>query len=300
MADRPDAILIAGPTASGKSRLALEMAQAVGGVIVNADASQVYHGLRILTARPDDADLAKAEHHLYGHVDPGHAYSVAEWLGEMRPLLAELQRTAKIPVITGGTGLYFKALLEGLAEIPEPDAKIRAYWRSYSRNAPEALHDELKRRDPVGAELLRPSDTQRLVRALEIHDSTGEPLSFWQARPSKAVLPNDAKLTRFVVEPPRAVLHERIDSRLDAMIEAGALEEVRVLLERNLPPAVPAMKAIGVRQLGGVLRGELALQQALDEAKAATRQYAKRQSTWFRNQTGDDWQRLTGIPPNFS
>lgn len=291
MTDRPNAILIAGPTASGKSSLALEHAEKFDGAVVNADASQVYSGLKILTARPDDDEMSMAPHFLYGHVDPAHAYSVAEWLHDLQNSISKISASGKVPVITGGTGLYFKALLEGLSDIPEPEPSVRTYWREYSVRTPENLHGELKRRDSAGAEKLRPSDVQRLVRALEVFDSTGIPLTQWQLRRLVPPVLEDENLRKFIVEPRRAVLHQRIERRFDAMIEAGAIDEVEHFLKLGLPGELPAMKAIGVRELSAYLRGEIALAEAVERAKIATRQYAKRQSTWFRNQTTKEWKR---------
>ncbi len=291
MSDRPFAILIAGPTASGKSSLALELAERHGGAVVNADASQVYSGLKVLTARPGKGELDRAPHYLYGHVDPAHAYSVAQWLREMRSLIPEIRDAGNVPILTGGTGLYFKALLEGLSDIPEPDPAIRNYWRDFAAQTPQKLHGELARRDDEGARKLRPSDVQRLVRALEVFDSTGVPLSQWQERRLEAPVLQDENLLKFIVEPPRAVLHERIERRFDEMIQHGAIEEVEALLKRGLADNLPAMKAIGVRELKAYLNGEIELPVAVERAKTATRQYAKRQSTWFRNQVGEGWKR---------
>ena len=240
-----------------------------------------YSGLKILTARPDGDELVRAPHFMYGHVDPAKAHSVAEWMRDLRALIPEIRASGKVPIITGGTGLYFKALLEGLSDIPEPDPSIRAHWREKAIQNPEGLHDELKRRDAIGADKLKPSDVQRLVRALEIFDSTGVPLSKWQARRLEPPVLDDLNLRKIIVEPPRVVLHERIEQRFDAMIEVGAVNEVSSLLERALPSELPAMKAIGVRELRAFLQGEIELTTAIERAKTATRQYAKRQSTWF-------------------
>ncbi|MGI9400854.1 MAG: tRNA (adenosine(37)-N6)-dimethylallyltransferase MiaA, partial [Rhizobiaceae bacterium] len=249
MTDRPNAVLIAGPTASGKSSLALELAEKFDGAVVNADASQVYDVLHILTARPYSEETARISHHLYGHVNPAHAYSVAEWLRELKDLIPVIRDSCKVPVIIGGTGLYFKALLEGLSEIPEPDPAVRAYWRDFAGRHPDRLHEELARRDKAGAEKLRPSDIQRLVRALEVFDNTGIPLSQWQKRRLEPPVLEDVNLLKVIVEPPRAELHKRIAGRFDAMIEAGAIQEVEKLLSLELADELPAMKAIGVREI---------------------------------------------------
>jgi tRNA dimethylallyltransferase len=289
MTDRPEAILIAGPTASGKSALALEMALRTGGVIVNADSMQVYRGLRLLTARPGEAEMQQAEHRLYGHVAPDAPWSVASWLDAARAEFSKLRSQGRTAIFTGGTGLYFKALEDGISAIPEPDPQVRAHWRAVGRDAPDRLHGELARRDPAGAASLAPSDRQRLVRALEVFDSTGLPIGHFQAQGAREAPLSGTRVERYLVEPDRAVLHSRIDRRFEAMMASGALEEVRELLSLNLDPAMPVMKAIGVPQLAACLRGEITLSEATEAAKAATRQYAKRQSTWFRHQLAGGW-----------
>lgn len=294
MADRPDAILIAGPTASGKSALALEMAQRTGGVIVNADSMQVYSALRVLTARPGAEELALAEHRLYGHVAADAQWSVASWLEDARAVFEELREQGRTAIFTGGTGLYFKALTEGISSMPQPDPAVRAHWRAVALDAPERLHGELAARDPAGAASLRPTDRQRLVRALEIFDTTGRPIAYFQATGQRLPVLSGARVERFLVEPQRAELHKRIDRRFEAMMEAGAAQEVSALLKLQLDAEMPVMKAIGVPQLSAWLRGELALEEAVAAAQAATRQYAKRQSTWFRHQLGEGWPAVPG------
>jgi tRNA dimethylallyltransferase len=294
MADRPEAILIAGPTASGKSALALELARKTGGVIINADSMQVYSALRVLTARPGAEEMAQAGHRLYGHVAPDAPWSVALWLDDARREFGELREQGRTAIFAGGTGLYFKALEEGISAMPEPDPAARAHWRSVARDAPQSLHAELARRDPEGAGRLKPSDRQRLVRALEIVDTTGLPIRHFQESSERMQVLSGARVERYVVEPGRAELHARIDRRFDAMIASGAIEEVRELLQLGLDPAMPVMKAIGVPQLGAFIRGETPLEEAVAAAKAATRQYAKRQSTWFRHQIGRDWTGFAG------
>ncbi len=291
MTDRPDAIVIAGPTAGGKSALALEMARRTGGVIINADSMQVYSGLTLLTARPSGADLMAAEHRLYGHVAPSEPWSVALWLAQARAEFEALRSQGRTAIFTGGTGLYFKALDEGISAMPEPDPQVRAFWRAVALEEPERLHGELARRDPLGAAALGPADRQRLVRALEVFDSTGMPIGHHQAHGERSGLLAGAHVERYLVEPERAALHARIEQRFDTMIAAGALDEVRDLLALRLDTSMPVMKAIGVPQLAAHLRGETELHDAVEAAKAATRQYAKRQSTWFRHQSGSEWTR---------
>ena len=292
MTDRPTAVLIAGPTASGKSALAIEIARRTGGAIVNADSMQVYDGLRIVTARPGQADLMLAEHCLYGHVDPGEAWSVARWLGDVGSLLDRLDRKGRPAIFVGGTGLYFSALERGLSQIPAPVEAIRQHWRSVAAAAPGTLHEELARRDPVGASALVAGDVQRLVRALEVIDSTGLPIHHWRRIGRQEALLAGRKVQRFILEPPRMLLHERIGRRFDAMIAEGAIDEVAAFLQRrDLRPDLPVMKAIGLRELGEFIRGNSALEAAAERAKAATRQFAKRQSTWFRGQFDSSWMR---------
>lgn len=280
------AVLIAGPTASGKSALALALATRFGGVVANADASQVYADLRVLTARPDEADEAVAPHALYGHVDAAEPYAVGHWLQEAAGLLDRISTRssqafpqARPPVFVGGTGLYFEALTGGLAAVPEIPEAVRARWRAHPA---EGLHEELRRRDPVMAARLRPSDPQRLTRALEVVDATGRSLADWQKETAPGPLaPEDALLV--ALAPERAWLRERIGLRLDAMIAAGAVEEAERLDARGLDPALPAMKALGVRPFAACARGEIALDEAIARTRLDTGRYAKRQSTWFRN-----------------
>jgi tRNA dimethylallyltransferase len=293
VADLPEAILIAGPTAGGKSALALEMARRTGGAIVNADSMQVYDALPVLTARPGPGELAQAEHRLYGHVPANAPWSVALWLADARKAFEQLREAGRTAIFTGGTGLYFKALVEGISAMPEPDPAIRAHWRAVAASEPEQLHGELARRDAAGAASLEPADRQRLVRALEVFDSTGLPISHFQAQGLREPVLAGARVEQYLVEPDRAELHARISRRFDMMLAAGALEEVRALLALQLPPSMPVMKAIGVPQLAGVVHGQTRLEDAAEAAKAATRQYAKRQSTWFRHQLANEWQRLS-------
>lgn len=274
--------LIAGPTASGKSALALRLAEERGAVIVNADSMQVYKELRILTARPTEEEEARVPHRLYGHRSALEAYSVADWLGDVTPVIEAARADGPPLVIVGGTGLYFKALLEGLSPIPDIPAHIRDNWRARGRSEPsEALHAELSRRDPATAARLRPSDPQRIVRALEVIEATGRPLSEWQEDAGEAPLRED-EAEKIYLSPPRAAVYARCDARLEAMVEAGALSEVRHLMALGVPPELPAARAHGVPHFMAHFRGQLTLQAAMERAKADTRHYAKRQLTWAR------------------
>jgi tRNA dimethylallyltransferase len=274
--------LIAGPTASGKSALAMRLAEARGAVIVNADSMQVYKELRVLTARPTEADEARLPHALYGTRSAADAYSVADWLGDVAPLIEAAREGGPPLVIVGGTGLYFKALLEGLSPVPDIPPEIRDYWRAAGLEAgPAALHAVLARRDPAMAARLKPSDSQRIVRALEVLDATGRSLSEWQVVAGEAPLsPDEAE--KLYLAPPRETIYARCNSRFDEMVETGALEEVEHLMRLDLPPDRPAMRAHGVPHLMAFLRGQLTLEAALEATKLDTRHYVKRQLTWAR------------------
>ncbi|TYR32868.1 tRNA (adenosine(37)-N6)-dimethylallyltransferase MiaA [Mesorhizobium microcysteis] len=287
-----NAILIAGPTASGKSALALRHARETGGTVVNADSMQVYSVLRALTARPDDQDLATAPHRLYGHVDPREPYSTGRWMREVADLIRAGAFADAPAIFVGGTGLYFRALLEGLSRMPDVPADIREKWRSsLVCEGPAALHAKLAASDSEAAAAIRPSDGQRIVRALEVLDASGKPISHWQKAAGEPLVDRgSARL--LVIEPDRKLLADRIGLRFDRMLDAGALDEARALARLGVGAEMPAMKAIGVRELLATDRGELSLDAAMDLAKTATRQYAKRQSTWFRNQLGSGWQRI--------
>jgi tRNA dimethylallyltransferase len=283
----PKIILIAGPTASGKSALALALAEKLGGTIVNADSMQVYRDLRIITARPTPEEEARLPHRLYGHVDAAENFSVGRWCTEVADVLAATQREAGAAIVVGGTGLYFSALTRGLAAVPPIPAQIRHEVRArLASDGGEALHAELMRRDPIAAARLMPGDRSRVTRALEVILATGRSLLLWHEANMPACV--DAALAAKVfLMPDRDALLRQIDARFDAMMASGALDEVRALAGRHLDPNLPAMKAHGVPWLIRHLDGEIALAEAIEGGKRDTRQYTKRQATWFRNQLPD-------------
>ena len=288
---RPAAVLIAGPTASGKSALALAVADALGGAVVNADSMQVYAGLRVLTARPGDGDLERAPHLLYGHVPPGERYSVGRYLADAAATIETCAKEGLVPIFAGGTGLYFKALLEGLSPIPQVPDAVRAQWDArLAADGVATLRDILAKVDPELAGRHRALDAQRLVRALGVHEATGRPLSAWQREPGVPLL-DAARTRRVFLDPDRESLYRRIDARFEAMMAQGALDEVRALVAQASDPSLPAMRAHGVPHLAAHLKGELSLAEAIACAQADTRHYAKRQKTWFRHQMAD-WESL--------
>ncbi|MGE3149169.1 MAG: tRNA (adenosine(37)-N6)-dimethylallyltransferase MiaA [Pseudorhodoplanes sp.] len=277
-------VLIAGPTASGKSALALALAARTPSVLINADSMQVYRDLRVLTARPSPQEEVLVPHALYGHVDAAENYSVGRWSVAAAAAIAQARAQGRLPIVVGGTGLYFKVLTQGLSSIPAIPAEIRALLRSrLESEGAEALHADLMKRDPLSANRLMPRDRSRIVRALEVVEATGRPLSDWHRDGMKpAVAPEEAHMVFLM--PERGELVQRIHRRFDAMLDNGALDEVRALDARSLDPLLPAMKAHGVPWLRRHLRGEIALEAAGEGAKMDTRRYAKRQVTWFRNQ----------------
>ncbi len=275
-------ILIAGPTAGGKSGLAVRLAERCGGLVINADSMQVYRDLSILTARPSPEEEARVAHALYGFVAGSEAYSAGRYAGDAARALGEAHTMGLRPIIVGGTGLYFKTLLEGLSPMPNISDDIRARWRTEAAKAePGALHRILERRDPDMAQRLAPGDTQRIVRALEVLDASGVSLLEWQRAPRVPVL-DVTDAVRIVVAPERAELHRRIDARFAQMMGEGALEEAARLDGLGLDLALPIMGALGLRPLLRHLRGELARDAAVAEAQMETRQYVKRQLTWAR------------------
>lgn len=293
MSARPHkAILLTGPTGGGKSVLALEIAELIGGAIVNADSMQVYRDLSVLSARPNAEDQARVPHHLYGVIAPGDRCSVGRWLRMVGPVLTELRAAGRTPVFVGGTGLYLKALTEGLAPVPEipPEVKARAAELATTLE-PAEFHRRLAERDPEMAARLNPSDVQRVRRAWEVIEATGVSLAQWQAGDHTRPLIPVGNTLRLILDPPRETVYARCDARFDAMIEAGAVAEVEALKALGLAPELPIMKALGVPELGACLAGELSFEHAVERAKTATRRYAKRQSTWFRHQM-PGWRRI--------
>lgn len=287
------AILIAGPTASGKSGLAIRLAAETGGIVVNADSMQVYRDLRILTARPPATDEARVPHALYGHVDGAEAYSVARWCDEVAGVIALAQGAGQCPIIAGGTGLYFTSLLGGLSPVPDIPDDIRERSRSRVREiGPDAFHAELAETDPEMARRLPTTDPQRLARAYEVKEATGRSLADWQAMPGEPIL-NVAETRRIVIAPDRVDLHRRIEQRFDQMLEQGVLDEAAAFGRLGLPDDLPITRALGLRPLLAHLAGDIELDTARERAIAETRQYAKRQETWFRNQF-PDWERVAG------
>ncbi|WP_249779851.1 tRNA (adenosine(37)-N6)-dimethylallyltransferase MiaA [Bradyrhizobium sediminis] len=282
--DDSKAVLIAGPTASGKSALALELAQKTGGVVINADSMQVYRDLRILTARPTPEEEAQVPHRLYGHVDAAVNFSAGAWVADAAKVLAELRAQNRLPIFVGGTGLYFKALTSGLSAVPPIPAEIRDSVRArLERDGVEALHAELARHDPASAERLKPRDRTRIARALEVVEATSRSLTDWHRDSLPPLLP-PGQFRALFLAPDRDQLYARIDARFDAMLKSGALEEVAALAARHLDPLLPAMKAHGVPALIRHLAGEISLEEAAVIGRADTRHYAKRQFTWFRHQ----------------
>jgi tRNA dimethylallyltransferase len=280
----PAAILIAGPTASGKSALALELASQLGGAVINTDSMQVYRDLRVITARPTVEEEGLAPHRLYGHRDVGENCSVGVWLDDAATALKQVQAAGRLPIFVGGTGLYFRAMTRGLAIVPPTPAEVRTVVRDrLARDGVEALHAELSRRDPEGAARLSPRDRTRITRALEVLEATGRLLAAWQASGLPPLLRPERTVAVFLA-PERAELYARIDARFDTMLRQGALDEVKALAARNLDPLLPAMKAHGVPWLIRHLRGDITLEAATAESCKDTRHYAKRQFTWFRHQ----------------
>lgn len=284
MSDQPFALLVAGPTASGKSALALALAEQLGGTVINADSMQVYDGLRVLTARPSPEEEARAPHRLYGVHPPGQAASVAWWRGRALEEMA----AARLPILCGGTGLYFRSLTQGLTEVPPVPPEAREEARAFlAEHGPAALHARLAAEDPETAARLRPSDSQRLARAWEVWRGTGRGLASWQREPGTGPAERDGLPWRFAairLDPPREALRAAIGARWGAMMAAGAVEEVRALLAQGLDPDLPAMRAHGVPEISAALRGEISLEEAGRRACLAIGQYTKRQATWFRHQ----------------
>ncbi|NQE60486.1 tRNA (adenosine(37)-N6)-dimethylallyltransferase MiaA [Caulobacter sp. RHG1] len=282
--------LIAGPTASGKSAHALDLAQRIGAEIVNADSMQIYADLRVLTAGPPPEETALAPHHLFGVVDAAVGWSVGRWLEAATKVLSEIEARGNPAIVVGGTGLYFRALTHGLADVPPvPETQREISGLLYAARGEEEFREILKPLDPEAEARIEVGDRQRLVRAHAVAVATGKSLTAWQTDTKPALQPGTWK--GFVLDPPRPELYARCDARLSAMVEHGALDEVRAMEARGLDPSLPALKAVGYREFAAHLRGETTLDQALDAARQETRRYAKRQLTWFRNQT-PDWERV--------
>ena len=289
----PKLALIAGPTASGKSSLALALAERTGGVIINADASQVYRDLRVITARPSEADEARAEHRLYGYIDGAETCSAARWADDARAAIDDTVAHGRVPILTGGTGLYIRTLLEGIAPVPPIDPEIRRMVRAMPVSQ---AHAELAQLDPAAAQRLSRADTARVARALEAVRSTGRHLAAWHAERTGGI-GERVTIAPLLVLPERSELNERIERRLEAMFDDGAIEEVAALIERTeIPPTAPVRRAIGVADIAAMIAGEIDKAAALDRARAATRRYAKRQYTWFRHQPPRDWPRVADLP----
>ena len=292
MTHKPKVALIAGPTASGKSALALAVAERVGGTIINADSAQVYADLRLLSARPSAQEEARAPHRLFGHVDGADTdYSAARWAAEARREIAG----AEWPILVGGTGLYLRTLIDGIAPVPAIDPHVRVAVRAL---CVEDAHAQLTTLDAAAAARLNRADTTRVARALEVVRSTGRTLADWQ-RERAGGIGGDVDLVATILLPDRAWLAARCDARLVAMLDAGAAEEVRALLARDdVPPGAPVRRAIGVAEIGDWITGRITRDEALGRAQLATRQYAKRQSTWFRNQPPAGWHRVSEMQNN--
>lgn len=292
--DRPPLALIAGPTASGKSALALALAEKIGGVIINVDASQVYADLAVLSARPSAVEMGGAPHRLFGTIDGAEACSAARWAGEAKREIAAAHAAGKVPILVGGTGLYIRTLLDGIAPVPEIDAEIRAAVRAMPvADAYAALVQE----DAAAAERLAPADSARVARALEVVRSTGRSILAWRAQ-KQGGIGAQVRIAPLLLLPPRDWLAERCDRRFETMLEQGAVTEVETLLARRLSPELPVMRAIGVPEIAAWLAGECSREAMIERAQTSTRQYAKRQYTWFSRQPPPDWVRHHEILDN--
>jgi tRNA dimethylallyltransferase len=284
-ADTPEIVIVAGPTASGKSALALAIAEEFTGTIINADSQQVYRDLAVLSARPGAAEMARVPHRLYGVIDAAENCSAGRWLALAKGEIEAARAAGRLPILVGGTGLYLEALLNGLAELPPIPASAREEAKAlYAEVGGLAFRERLTALDPVSAGKIDANDTQRLTRAYEVALATGKPLSQWQAEQGPAP---ELRAVAIVLLPERAGLYEACDARVTAMIAQGAEAEARALLARNLPAHLPAMKAVGLRELGAALEGGVTRHAAIAAMQQATHHYAKRQYTWFRNRLQD-------------
>ncbi|KAB7738960.1 tRNA (adenosine(37)-N6)-dimethylallyltransferase MiaA [Parvibaculum sedimenti] len=288
--DVKQAILIAGPTASGKSALALGLAERLGGEIVNADSMQIYRELRVLTARPSAAEEARVPHHLYGVISGAELCSAGRWSRMAIEAIADIEARGHVPIVVGGTGLYFKALIEGFSPIPDVPDAVREAARSEVEAAGDEAHALLAAVDPALAEVIRPSDRQRIARGIEVARATGRPLSAWQKQPREPLLAGS--IAKIVLAPDRAWLRARCDARFETMVQEGAIEEARALAAMHLAPELPVMKALGLRPLIDYVSGKIELSEAVTLGQAETRAYAKRQETWFKTQM-ITWQRFS-------
>lgn len=282
--------LIAGPTASGKSALALALAERAGGTIINADSAQVYRDLQIVSARPSPEEERRAPHLLYGYRDGALPCSAADWANDAKAAIGAVHAAGALPILVGGTGLYLRTLLEGIAPVPAIDPEVRAAMRAM---ATAEAYAALGHADPAAAARLAPADTTRIARALEVVRSTGRTLAEWQ-QVKEGGIGGEIALRPLVLLPPRDWLYARCDGRFEAMMSEAGLAEVRALMARGLDPQLPVMRAIGVREIAGFLRGETTREQALERGRIATRRYAKRQYTWFKRQPPVEWARFTG------
>ncbi|SDM32593.1 tRNA (adenosine(37)-N6)-dimethylallyltransferase MiaA [Maricaulis salignorans] len=286
-------LLIAGPTAAGKTALALAAAEALDGEIINADSMQIYAGLPLITAQPEAADFARAPHHLFGNVDPGERWSVGHWTEAALALIRAIRSRGRTPILVGGTGLYFLALTKGLAPVPEIDPDTRRQVAELiAASGPDGLRREAERLDPVAAARIKPADLQRLGRIVEVGYATGEPLTAFHAETRPLLAAADWR--GIAIEPERQALYDRIDRRFELMLEAGALDEARAFARLELDPLLPASKALGLPPLLAHLRGEIELDAAVSLAQRDSRRYAKRQLTWLRNQQAD-WPRIHAL-----
>ncbi|MEP9357448.1 tRNA (adenosine(37)-N6)-dimethylallyltransferase MiaA [Sphingomonas sp. KR3-1] len=292
--DLPMVALIAGPTASGKSALALALAEKHRGTVINADSMQVYADLRVLTARPNVEEEKRAPHRLFGHVDGADPYSAARWAAEARAAIAEAHEADRLPILVGGTGMYLRTLVEGIAPVPDIDAEVRAAVRAL----PVAdAHAELARRDPETAARLGPADTSRVARALEVVRSTGKPLAHWQAERHGGIA-GEVRIAPLILLPDKTWLSDRIDRRFRHMVKVAQAEVEALLARTDVPNDAPVLRAIGVREVGLALAGESNLDEAHFAGSLATRQYAKRQYTWFRRQPPPEWERTDETQTN--
>ncbi|HET9811078.1 MAG TPA: tRNA (adenosine(37)-N6)-dimethylallyltransferase MiaA [Sphingomicrobium sp.] len=285
----PPLALIAGPTASGKSALALALAEQVGGVVINADSAQIYRDLPVLSAVPTPDERDRAEHRLYGVRDGADACSAADWAALAKIEIERVHALGRLPILVGGTGLYLRTLLDGIAPVPPIDPEVRKRVRAASVELNRA---ELEALDPDAATRLKPADTTRISRALEVVLSTGRPLADWHSA-REGGIGDEVDLKPIILLPPRDWLYRRCDERFEAMVQIGAIEEVETLLDRRLDPALPVMRAIGVREIAAFLRGEISRDEMIARGSQATRNYAKRQYTWFAHQPPPDWPRFT-------